>query len=62
MKVVKLAMDSGAELLLKSRPTNISKYDEFAEVTVKSADTEIKKSDVHWSVDVMEPIHGYEEK
>ena len=40
--VVKLAMDSGAELLLNSRPTNISKYDEFAEVTVKSADTEVK--------------------
>ena len=61
MKVVKLAMDSGAELLLNSRPTNISKYDEFAEVTVKPR-YRSKKSDVHWSVDVMEPIHEYEEK
>ena len=40
--VVKLAVDGVAELLLNSRPTNISNFDEFSEVTVKTADTEIK--------------------
>ena len=40
--IVKLAVDSGAELLLNSRPTNISKFDEFAEVTIKSEDVETK--------------------
>ena len=38
--VVTLAVENGAELLLDSRPTNISIYDDFAEVKVKSSNTE----------------------
>ena len=38
--VVTLAVESGAALWLDSSPTNISIYDDFAEVTVKSSNTE----------------------
>ena len=38
--VVKLAVNNGAELLLESRPTNISITDDFAEVSVKTRDGE----------------------
>lgn len=40
--VVKLAVDSGAELLLNSRPINISNFEDYAEVTVKSENKELK--------------------
>ncbi len=40
--VVKLAVDSGAELILNTRPKSISKFDGFAEVTLISDNKETK--------------------
>ena len=40
--VVKLAIDSGAELLLESRPISITNFDDYAEVVLKSRNSERK--------------------
>ena len=40
--VVKLAIDSGAELLLESRPVSITNFDDYAEVVIKSRNSERK--------------------